>query len=309
MDITEPKNLQRDFIGYGRVPPQPEWPGNTQLALNFVINLEEGAESCILDGDAASENYLMELSGRKPLIGQRDLFSESIFEYGARCGIWRLLNLFETRGLPLTLWVCGQALERNPALAAHLAASSHEVAGHGYRWIDYRGVQPNLEREHIVRTLEIIERLIGRPAVGWYTGRKSLNTRRLIAEAGLRYDSESYADDLPYWVEVNSRPHLVIPYSFDANDAKYFLSPGWTSGDDFLQYLQNTIRCLYREGEASPKMMTVALHARISGRPGRAEIIYRFLDFLEQFPNIWITTREAIAQLWYQQHPAKTLET
>ena len=308
MDVTEPEILPRDFIGYGRVPPQPEWPGNAQLALNFVINLEEGAESCILDGDAVSENYLTELTAREPLIGRRDLFSESIFEYGVRCGIWRLLNLFEVRELPLTLWVCGQALERNPVLATYLAASSHEVAGHGYRWIDYGVVKPDLEREHILRTLAIIERFIGRPAVGWYTGRKSLHTRRLIAEAGLIYDSESYADDLPYWVEVNSRPHLVIPYTFDANDAKYFLSPGWTSGDDFLQYLQNAIRCLYREGEVSPKMMTVALHTRISGRPGRAEIIYRFLDFLDKFPNIWITTRNAIAQHWYQKHPPETVE-
>lgn len=297
-------DFSRDFIGYGGQSPQPNWPGNARLAVNFVINLEEGAERCILDGDATSENYLTEMCGREALSGERDLFSESIFEYGARCGIWRLLELFESRGLAVTLWACGQALERNPNLAAHLVETSHEVAGHGYRWLDYRGALPEVEREQIVRTLKVIERLIGRPAVGWYSGRKSDHTRRLIVEAGLRYDSESYADDLPYWVEVNARPHLVVPYTFDTNDAKYFLSPGWTSGNDFLDYLKNTARYLYREGQRSPKMMTVALHARISGRPGRSEIVRQFVDYLDRFPDIWITTREAIAQHWYQNHPA-----
>ena len=294
---------KRDLIGYGKTPPHPQWPGAARLAINFVINIEEGAERSILQGDQGPENYLSELAMRESTKGQRDLFSESIFEYGSRCGIWRLLDLFEQRQINITTWACGMALEKNPQLAMHLAAQGHEIAGHGYRWIDYQHMDAELEREHIHKTLDIIKQYTGAIPWGWYTGRKSLQTRELIQAAGLRYDSESYADDLPFWQIVNNQPHLVIPYSFDVNDAKYFLTPGWMSGDDFLGYLINTVRCLYREGEKSPKMMTVALHARVSGRPGRAEVLHRFLDYLADFPDIWICTRQQIAQHWYQHQP------
>lgn len=297
---------ERDFIGYGKSPPHPQWPNKARLAINFVINIEEGAERSPLEGDSTSENYLTELALRQPLQNQRDYFSESIFEYGSRRGIWRLLELFEQRNIKITAWTCGRALERNPPLAAHLAEHGHELAGHGYRWIDYRQLPVDVEREHIAKTIAIIEHHSGRKPLGWYTGRKSPNTRALLVDAGIRYDSDSYADDLPYWDWVQGRPHLIIPYTFDVNDAKYFLTPGWMSGDDFLAYLKNTVRCLYREGKYLPKMMTVALHARISGRPGRAEIVARFLDFLEDFPLLWMTTREHIARHWFQSHPYST---
>lgn len=299
-------DLSRDMVGYGKTPPNPKWPNAARLAINFVINIEEGAERNILHGDSSSENYLTELAMRETMPGQRDLFSESIFEYGSRCGIWRLLDLFEQHQIKITTWACGMALEKNPQLARHLAAQGHEIAGHGYRWIDYSQFDPALEREHIDKTLTIIKHYTGALPWGWYTGRKSLQTRHLIQQAGLRYDSESYADDLPYWQVLSDKPHLIIPYSFDVNDAKYYLTPGWMSGDDFLNYLINTVRCLYREGKKSPKMMTVALHARISGHPGRAEVIHRFLEHLADFPDIWICTRQQIAQHWYQYHPYQT---
>jgi allantoinase len=293
----------RDLIGYAASPPHPAWPGGAKLALNFVLNLEEGAERCILEGDATSENYLLEPGGRAALPGQRDWLSESMFEYGSRCGIWRLLKLFEERGISVTVWACGMALRRNPAVARHLTAHGHEIAGHGERWISYRDMPADAERAHIAKTIATIEELTGRKPCGWYTGRRSARTRELLVEAGIRYDSESYNDDLPYWISVQGRPHLVIPYSFDNNDAKYHLNPGWVSGEDFLSYLQNSVCCLYREGTLSPKMMTVALHARISGRPGRAEIVHRFLDFLAPHSDIWVATREQIALHWFQHHP------
>ena len=293
----------RDLIGYGPSPPDPQWPDKARLAINFVINIEEGAERSVEDGDQTSENYLTELAQREALIGRRDYFSESIFEYGSRCGSWRLIKLFDERNLKVTCWACGLALERNPALATHLATNGHEIGGHGYRWINYREVALETERADIHKTIGIITALTGSKPLGWYTGRRSDQTRVLLVEAGIRYDSESYADDLPYWTEVNDRPHLIVPYTFDLNDAKYFLTPGWMSGEDFLHYLKNSVRCLYREGAHSPKMMTVALHGRISGHPGRAEVIHAFLDYLAGFPDIWIATRQQIALHWYQNHP------
>ncbi|MBA2482933.1 MAG: polysaccharide deacetylase family protein [Nitrosomonas sp.] len=295
--------LPRDFIGYGKSPPHAKWPNSARLAINFAVNIEEGAERSVLEGDKTSENYLTELALRQALNGERDYFSESIFEYGSRCGIWRLLNLFEQHNLKITAWACGLALQKNPLLAAHLSANGHEIAGHGYRWIDYRNIPPEIERQHIAKTIRIIEHYTGEKPYGWYTGRKSEITRNLLVEAGIRYDSESYADDLPYWQFVERQAHLIIPYTFDVNDAKYFLTTGWMSGEDFLIYLQNTVRYLYREGEHCPKMMTVALHARISGHPGRAEVIHRFLEFLQKFPQIWVATRQQIAQHWYRFHP------
>lgn len=302
-NFNEPKP-DRDLCGYGQSPPMPNWPGKARLALNFVVNLEEGAEHSLANGDFCSENYLIEIANRQKMDFERDFSSESIFEYGSRRGIWRLLNLFEARGLPLTLFACGKSLELLPELTAHLSSGAHEVAGHGYRWIDYREVPINLERAHIRRTIEVIESRCGQRPIGWYTGRRSQHTRALLINEGILYDSESYSDDLPYWEVLHGgKAHLIIPYTFDVNDAKYCLAPGWTSGEDFLSYLKNTVCCLYREGETSPKMMTVALHARISGRPGRAEVIHQFLDFIQAYPDLWITTRKKIAEFWYTQHP------
>lgn len=293
----------RDLEGYRGRPPHAGWPGGARVAVNFVVNIEEGAERCVLFGDASSENFLLEIPGREAIAGGRDLFSESVFDYGARAGVWRLLRLFERWQVSVTAWACGRALEQNPAVAGYLVDHGHEIAGHGYRWIDYAGVPAAIEARDIEKTIDIIRGFSGEPPLGWYTGRRSLNTRRLLVEAGIRYDSESYGDDLPYWVRVGDRPHLVIPYSFDTNDAKYFMTPGWMSGDDFLCYLKNSFDCLYREGEQLPSMMTVALHCRISGRPGRAQIIHRFLEYIHGISGVWIATRKQIAQHWFEYHP------
>jgi len=290
--------MLRDFLGYGNKVPKVVWPQASRLAVNFVINYEEGAESNILDGDAHSENYLSDLPGALPLDGERNLSVESLFEYGSRAGIWRLLRLFEEYNIPLTIFAVGLALERNPVIAEALKNSPHEIAGHGYRWINYRQVSPAIEKEHIHKTLAAIELLTGKQAKGWYTGRKSPYTRQLVVEAGLKYDSDSYADDLPYWVDVSGKKHLIIPYSLDVNDFHYTTSPGWNNGLDFLDYLKATFNCLYNEGATFPKMMTVGLHARLSGRPGRCESLRQFLDYIKTFQDVWICRREEIAEHW-----------
>lgn len=290
--------MERDLIGYGRKLPKVIWPNHARVALNFVLNYEEGSESNIMDGDEHSETYLSDLPGAIPLNKERHLSVESLFEYGSRAGIWRLLNLFEEHHIPLTIFATGLALERNPAFVEALKHSTHEIAGHGYRWIDYRMMSESLEREHIKKTIETIQTLCHKKVVGWYTGRRSVNTRRLIVQAGLQYDSDSYADDLPYWVQVDSRPHLIIPYQLDTNDARYATSPGWNTGEDFYQYLKAAFDCLYREGLHSPKMMTVGIHPRLSGRPGRCEALQRFINYVKEFDHVWICQRKDIAAHW-----------
>lgn len=292
----------RDLIGYGNCLPKVVWPKNARLAVNFVLNYEEGSERNVLDGDEQSESYLADWPGLAPLKGERHLSAESLFEYGSRAGIWRLLSLFERYRLPLTLFTTGLALERNPALAAKLKEGPHEVAGHGYRWINYHEIDEALEREHITKTLWIIRSLTQKNVAGWYTGRRSRQTRKLIIEAGLRYDSESYADDLPYWESLEGKKHLVIPYALDTNDARYATSPGWNTGEDFFSYLKDAFDYLYQEGLACPKMMTVGLHARLSGRPGRCAALARFIDYILSFDRIWICRREDVAAHWYQYY-------
>lgn len=290
--------MQRDLIGYSHHFPKVVWPHQARLALNFVLNYEEGSEANILDGDDHSEGYLTDLSGATALKGERHLSVESHFEYGSRAGIWRLLHLFDEYHIPLTIFATGLALERNLPLAEILKHSQHEIAGHGYRWIDYRTVSEVVEREHILKTIQIIQTLTHKKVVGWYTGKRSVHTRKLIVEAGLQYDSESYADDLPYWVKESDQNHLIIPYQLDTNDFRYAITPGWNTGEDFFQYLKASFDCLYREGMKSPKMMTVGLHARLSGRPGRCEALYRFINYVKQFDQVWVCRREDIANHW-----------
>ncbi len=258
----------------------PRWPSEARVAVQFVLNVEEGAESCILNGDACSEAYLHELHGRPPREGERDLSVESMYEYGSRAGVWRILQLFSERSLPLTAFAVGRALELNPEIGRALAADGHEVAGHGYRWLDYRGIPEDEERRHIQLTLEIIERICGKRPVGWYTGRVSRNTRRLLREeAGLLYSSDAYNDDLPYWLE-GSAPHLVIPYTLVTNDVRYLLPNGFASGEDFFRLLRDAFDLLWQEGAKNPKMMSIGLHGRISGHPARAMAMARFLDYV-----------------------------
>lgn len=294
----------RDLTGYGNAPPHPHWPGAARVALQFVLNIEEGAESSVLNGDARSESYLHELPGRPPREAERDWSVESMYEYGARAGVWRLLDLFGERGLPLTAFAVGRALELNPQIGQALSAAGHEVAGHGYRWLDYREVPEDEERRHIRQTIEAIERICGKRPVGWYTGRVSHNTRRLIQEeSGFLYSSDAYNDDLPYWLP-GSPPLLVIPYTLVNNDARYLLPDGFASGEDFYRTLRDAFEQLWHEGAQRPKMMSVGLHARISGHPARAIALARFLDYVRGHDGVWICRREDIARHWMAEHPA-----
>ena len=296
---------ERDLVGYGGRPPDPRWPGGARVAVQFVLNVEEGAEQTILNGDAQSEAYLHELPGRPPRVGERDLSVESIYEYGARAGVWRILDLFGARDLPLTAFAVGRALELNPEIGRALSAAGHEVAGHGYRWIDYRTVSEEEERRHIRLTCEIIERICGQRPVGWYTGRVSEHTRRLLREeGGLLYSSDAYNDDLPYW-PAGSPPLLIIPYTLVNNDARYLLSTGFASGDDFFTLLKDGFDQLWHEGARQPKMMSIGLHGRISGHPARALALARFLDYVQGHDAVWICRRAEIAGHWMAEHPAE----
>jgi putative urate catabolism protein len=295
----------RDLVGYGHQPPQPRWPNDARLALSFVLNYEEGGEQSVLHGDRASEAYLHEVPGIEPRAGARDLSVESVYEYGSRAGFWRVLRLFRERGLTLTVYAVGMALERNPEAARAMVEAGFEVASHGWRWIDYHAVPEDEERVHVRSAIEAIERTTGSRPVGWYTGRVSPNTRRLVVEAGgFLYDSDSYADDLPYWVTVDGRPHLVIPYTLDNNDMRFSLANGFSHGEPFFLYLRDAFDVLYAEGVSQPKMMSVGLHCRLIGRPGRAAALARFLDYARSHDRVWITTRAEIARHWQKQQPA-----
>jgi putative urate catabolism protein len=295
---------ERDLVGYGGQPPHAQWPGGARVAVQFVLNVEEGGERSVLEGDDRSEEYLHELPGRPVRRNERDRSVEGMYEYGARAGVWRILELFRTREIPLTAFAVGRALELNPKVGRALHEGRHEVAGHGWRWIDYREVPEDEERKHIRRTVETIERICGRRPVGWYTGRVSANTRRLIREeGGFLYSSDAYNDDLPYWLD-GSPPHLVIPYTLVNNDARYLLSDGFSSGADFLQLLEDAFDTLWREGGDAPKLMTVGLHGRISGHPARAMALSRFLDYVQAHDRVWVCTREEVARHWMAEHPA-----
>ncbi|MFN2275476.1 MAG: allantoinase PuuE [Anaerolineales bacterium] len=292
----------RDLVGYGGCPPHPRWPGEARVAVQFVLNIEAGAESCVLNGDARSEAYLHELPGRPPRDGERDLSVEGMYEYGARAGVWRILEMFNARGLPLTAFAVGRALELNPQVGHALAAAGHEVAGHGYRWLDYRDFSEGEERRHIRLTVEVIERICGKRPVGWYTGRTSRNTRRLVREeGGFLYSSDAYNDDLPYWF-TGSPAHLVIPYTLVNNDVRYLLPNGFSSGEDFFRLLRDAFDLLWQEGAQCPKMMSVGLHARISGHPGRAAALARFLDYVKGHDSVWVCRREEIARHWMAEY-------
>lgn len=295
---------ERDLVGYRGQPPHPQWPGDARIAIQFVLNIEEGGESCILNGDAQSEAYLHELPGRPSRTNERDLSVESMYEYGSRAGVWRILELFNAAGLPLTAFAVGRALELNPEIGAALSAAGHEVAGHGYRWLDYRDMPEAEERRHIRLTVETIERICGKRPVGWYTGRVSHNTRRLVREeGGFLYSSDAYNDDLPCWLDA-SPPQLVIPYTLVNNDARFLLPNGFSTGEDFFKLLKDAFDQLWLEGARSPKMMSVGLHGRISGHPARALALSRFLDYVQEHDSVWVCRREEIAWHWMTNHPA-----
>jgi putative urate catabolism protein len=290
----------RDLAGYGARPPDPRWPGGARLALSFVLNYEEGGERTPLEGDPESEAFLHEVVGAPPTVGRRNLNTESMFEFGSRAGLWRVHRIFAKHGLPLTVYAVGQALERNPAAARAMVEAGWEVASHGWRWIDYAETAEEDEQAHMRRAIEAIERACGVRPVGWYTGRISENTRRLVVEeGGFLYDSDSYADELPYWVEVAGRDHLVIPYTLDANDFKFLLPNGFVTAGDFFDYLVDSFEQLYVEGG---RMMSVGLHCRIVGRPGRAPALDRFLEHVKARDGVWVATRADIARHWHAHH-------
>lgn len=294
----------RDLVGYGQNPPHPHWPDDARIALQFVINYEEGGENCILHGDPSSEAFLSETVGAVPLMGVRNLNMESMYEYGSRAGFWRLHRLFTERGLPLTVYAVAMALERNPAAGKAMVEAGWEVASHGYRWIDYQYVGEAIEREHIHKAIEIQLDMIGSRPLGFYQGRLSPNTRRLVVEeGGFLYDADSYADDLPYWVYDYGHPHLVIPYTLDTNDMRFATYQGFNSGEQFFTYLRDAFDVLYAEGETAPKMMSVGLHCRLTGRPGRAAALARFLDYVQSHGRVWICRRVDVARHWRTHHP------
>ena len=293
----------RDMVGYGSKPVNPNWPGNAKIAVQFVINYEEGAENCILHGDKASEAFLSEIVGAPALTGVRHMNMESIYEYGSRRGFWRLHKLFSDRKLPVTVFGVAMALERNPEVVAAMNASDWEIASHGLRWIDYQHIDIEVEREHMQQAIEIHERVTGSKPSGWYTGRSSPNTQKLVIENGdFLYDSDSYADDLPYWVNGSEKPHLVVPYTLDVNDMRFATNQGFNSGDQFYAYLRDSFDTLYAEGPNEAKMMSIGLHCRLVGRPGRIASLARFLDYIQQFDDVWVCRRDSIAKHWHENH-------
>jgi len=298
----------RDLRGHGAHPPHPHWPGDARIALQFVLNYEEGGENCVLHGDAGSEQFLSEMFNA-PAYAARHLSMESIYEYGSRVGVWRILREFERRSLPLTVFGVAMALERHPEVAIACAEARHEIACHGWRWINYQQIDEATEREHMRLAVESLQRLVGERPVGWYTGRDSPNTRRLVADfGGFEYDSDYYGDDLPFWTTVgktdgSALQHLVVPYTLDANDMRFALPQGFATGDAFFDYLRDSFDLLYAEGAESPKMMSVGMHCRLLGRPGRFGALQRFLDHVESHDRVWVCRRVDIARHWRAQFP------
>jgi len=299
------KDYPRDMIGYGANPPDAQWPNDARIAVQFVINYEEGAENCILHGDPASERFLSEMVAAEALPGVRHMSMEWLYEYGSRAGFWRLLRMFQQRNMTATVFGVGMAMERNPDAVKAMVDAGFEIASHGWRWIDYQYVDEETERDHIARNVECIKRLTGKRPVGWYTGRNSPNTRRLVAEyGGFLYDADSYTDDLPYWEDVNGEPQLIIPYTLDTNDMRYVQVQGFNSGDQYFTYMKDAFDFLYEEGKTKPKMMSVGLHCRLSGHPARAAALARFMDYVQSHDQVWVCQREEIARHWRAVHPA-----
>jgi allantoinase len=305
----------RDFVGYGRRPPHPRWPQGARIALQFVLNYEEGAENCVLDGDQSSEVFLSEIANAQAF-PMRHMSMESLYEYGSRAGVWRVLRVFERHQLPLTVFAVAAAVRRNAEVAAAFKELGHEIACHGLRWISYQLLDEATERAHMAEAIAILRDIFGTAPLGWYTGRDSPNTRRLLVEhGGVLYDADSYADDLPYWTEVAVHagsearrvPHLVIPYTLDTNDMRFVTAQGFNSGTQFFDYLKAAFDTLYREGDPNgldaPKMLTVGLHSRLIGRPGRIAALERFMDYVLEHSQVWICRRLDIARHWIKTHP------
>lgn len=296
----------RDMLGYGRTPPDPRWPGDARICVQFVLNYEEGGENNILHGDAASEAFLSEIVGAQPWPGLRHWNMESIYEYGARAGFWRLHRLFTRRNVPVTVYGVATALLRSPEQTAAMVEAGWEIASHGFKWIEYKEMPEDEERRHLAEAIRLHTEVTGSRPTGWYLGRCSMNTARLVMEeGGFAYSSDSYADDLPYWVEGLHGPHLVIPYTLDTNDMRFATPQGFNTGEQFFQYLKDSFDVLYREGsEGRAKMLNIGLHCRLVGRPGRSAALERFVDYVLSQDKVWVTRRIDIAEHWKATHPA-----
>ncbi len=313
MTLLPDEPYPRDMIGFGANPPHAAWPNHARIAVQFVLNYEEGAENNVLHGDAGSEQFLSEMFN-PPAFSNRHLSMESIYEYGSRAGVWRILKAFQQRQLPMTIFGVGMALARHPELAAKFQDLGHEVAAHGWRWISYQNADETTERAHLQQCIATFKHLYGAAPQGWYTGRDSPNTRRILLEEYARagdtisYDSDYYGDDLPFWQQVTltdgqQTPHLVVPYTLDSNDMRFALPNGFATGDDFYSYLKDAFDVLYAEGETAPKMLSIGLHCRIIGRPGRFRALERFLDYVQSHSHVWICRRLDIAEHWRTHHP------
>lgn len=301
--MTSP-DYPRDLVGYGRTPPNPHWPGNARIAVQFVINYEEGGENNILHGDAASEAFLSEIVGAAPWPGQRHMNMESIYEYGSRAGYWRLWRMFTERKLPVTVFAVASALARYPEITSSMQEAGWEIATHGLKWIDYRDLPRETEAQHIAEAVRIQREITGERPLGFYQGRTSQNTTPLMMEeGGFLYTADAYADDLPYWVAGPRGPQLTVPYTLDANDMRFATPQGFNAGDQFLAYLKDSFDLLYAEGETAPKMLSIGLHCRLVGRPGRAAALARFLDYVRSHDRVWVATRLDIARHWIRHHP------
>jgi allantoinase len=310
--MTSSTPYPRDLVGYGRTPPHAQWPDRARIAVQFVLNYEEGGENSVLHGDAGSEQFLSEMFN-PPSYPERHLTMEGIYEYGSRVGVWRILREFEKRKLPLTVFGVSMALQRHPELTAAFMELGHEIACHGLRWINYQTVDEATEREHMRLGMDLITQMTGQRPLGWYTGRDSPRTRRLVADdGGLEYDSDYYGDDLPFWMQVERTdgtrvPRLVVPYTLDTNDMRFALPQGFSQADDFFTYLRDSFDVLYAEGDPnganSPKMLSIGMHCRLLGRPGRIVALQKFLDHIQQHENVWICRRIDIARHWQHLHP------
>ena len=296
------KKNSRNFIGYGANGKKISWPNNSKLALQFVLNYEEGGENCVLNGDKHSETFLSEIIGAKAIKG-RHISMESIYEYGSRSGFWRLDKLFKEKKIPVTIFGVGLALEQNPDVCDAIKNGNYEIAAHGYRWIDYQDIKKSVEKKHMQQAIKTIKNIFGSRPLGWYTGRCSPNTRDLVFDnGGFLYDSDSYSDDLPYWEQRGKKKQLIIPYTLDNNDMRFATNQGFNTGDHFYNYLKDSFDALYEEGKTNPKMMSVGLHCRLIGRPGRIQSLKKFIDYVLKFEDIWICKRIDIAKHWIKNY-------
>ncbi len=309
--MTDTPHYPRDLIGYGRHPPQANWPRRARIAVQFVLNYEEGGENSVLHGDAGSEQFLSEIIGAASYPA-RHLSMESIYEYGSRVGGWRILHEFERRGLPLTVFGVAMAMQRHPEFVQACVELGHEIASHGWRWIHYQNMPIDEEREHLARAVAIQRELTGTAPLGWYTGRDSPNTRRLVVEhGGFEYDSDYYGDDLPFWTEVEvadgtRKPHLIVPYTLDTNDMRFATPQGFNTANHFFEYLRDSFDVLYAEGMETPRMLSIGMHGRLLGRPGRFRALQQFLDHIGRHDRVWVCRRIDIARHWKQEHPFAT---